>query len=247
MNKKKSNLIAFAVLAPGLLLGRLLNAASHGVAQTSQAPYPSMAPLAQYLMPDRNDEIQLSKSAAPAAVSDHAEVLVLTAHGYESAVHGSNGFVCLVERAWMSPFDSPEFWNWKLRGPICFNPPSARSVLPLTYKRTDMVLAGLSKAQIIAGLKDAEDKKQLPAIEAGAMAFMMSRQQYLGDKFGQAIPHLMLYSAKSEGADWGEDLPNSPVMLNTQFEGSAEPLRGYIVPVSNWSDGTPAASGAHKH
>jgi hypothetical protein len=41
----------------------------------------------------------------------------------------------------MTPFDHPEFWNPKIRGPICFNPPAARSVWPLTIKRTELVLA----------------------------------------------------------------------------------------------------------
>jgi hypothetical protein len=51
----------------------------------------------------------------------------------------------------MGPFDgelSANFWNPKIRGPVCFNPPAARSILPMTYKRTEMVLAGQSKAQI---------------------------------------------------------------------------------------------------
>ena len=43
----------------------------------------------------------------------------------------------------MGPFEGAEFWNPKVRGPLCYNPPAARSVLPLTYKRTEMVLAGL--------------------------------------------------------------------------------------------------------
>jgi hypothetical protein len=206
-----------------------------------------MAPLAQYLMADREAEIQLARSAAPSAISDHAEVLVLGRRGYETAVQGSNGFVCVVERSWMSPFDGPEFWNFKLRGPICFNPAAARSVLPLTYKRTELVLAGSSKAQIMAGLKDALDKKELPAVEAGAMTYMMSRQAYLGDSVGNAAPHLMFYTSRQEGESWGEDLANSPVILNRQFEGSPEQLRSYIVPVLNWSDGMPAPTNGHKH
>ena len=28
-----------------------------------------------------------------------------------AAVEGKNGFVCMVERSWMSAFDSPEFWR----------------------------------------------------------------------------------------------------------------------------------------
>ena len=89
------------------------------VASAQPAPgYPRMAPIAQYLMPDRAAEIALARSAAPAAISDHATILVLQPHGYVTAVEGQNGFVCVVERSWMSPFDAPQFWNPKLRGPI---------------------------------------------------------------------------------------------------------------------------------
>jgi hypothetical protein len=115
-------------------------------AQDAKAPYPSMAPLDQYLM-GRDAEIAQARSAAPPSVSRDATVVVLGSHGYETAVEGKNGFVCIVERAWMNPFDSPEFWNPKNRSPICYNPPAARTVLPFTLMRTKLVLAGKSKAE----------------------------------------------------------------------------------------------------
>ena len=34
-------------------------------AQDTKIPYPSMVPLEQYLIPDRNEEIKLARSAAP--------------------------------------------------------------------------------------------------------------------------------------------------------------------------------------
>src|ERR1700689_110257 len=132
-----------------------LGAISQMVAQ-SKTPYPDMAALDRYLMPDRNAEIALARSAAPDSISHDAKVLVLGPHGYETAVEGKNGFVCVVERGWMGPFDGElavNFWNPKIRGPICFNPPAARPILPMTYKRTEMVLAGQSKAQIVDGIK----------------------------------------------------------------------------------------------
>jgi hypothetical protein len=229
------------------MLGVMLSATCATHAQTPQGPYPAMAPLAQYSMADRDAEIQLARSAAPAAISDHAKVLVLGPHGYETVIEGSNGFVCIVERAWMSPFDDPEFWNPKIRGAICFNPAAARSVLPLTYKRTELALAGLSRTEMAAALKDAQAKKELPVLQSGAMTYMMSKQSYLGDVTGNAAPHLMFYVPRRDGVSWGEDLPHSPVILNRQFEGSPEPLRSYIIPVFNWSDGTPTSSGGHKH
>jgi hypothetical protein len=213
-------------------------------AQDAKTAYPSMALLNQYLMADRNAEIAMARSAAPAAISSDAEVMVLGRHGYETADKGKNGFVCLVERSWMSPFDSPEFWNPKLRGPICFNPPAARSVLPLTFKRTDLVLAGLSKAQIIDGIKTF-DKKELPALEPGAMTYMMSSQGYLADDGGHWVPHLMFYVPQTDGMTWGADVPRSPVLLSQQFHGAPEPITVFMIPVLKWSDGTAAPTGTH--
>jgi hypothetical protein len=232
-----------ANISGALLVAGLLSASSLAKAQDPAASYPQMAPIDQYLMADRNAEIAMARSAAPAAISADAEVLVLGRHGYETAIKGKNGFACLVERSWMSPFDFPEFWNPKMRGPICFNPPAARSIMPLTFKRTGLVLAGLSKAQIIEGIK-AFDAKELPALEPGAMCYMMSIQGYLNDSAGHWVPHLMFYIPLTDPKVWGADLPGSPVMLNRQFLGAPEPITEFMIPVPNWSDGTAAPKDA---
>ena len=209
-----------------------------GSAADVNTQYPSMAPLDQYLM-DRDAEITLARSAAPEAISQAATILVLGRHGYETASQGKNGFVCLVERGWMSPADAPEFWNPKIRGPICFNPPAARSVLPTTYKRTEMVLAGKTMAEIINGNKIAFEKGQLPQLEPGAMSFMMSKEAYLTDNAGHNVAHLMFYTSPLYASVWGADLPTSPVLLIPQFKGG-QPINVFSVPVGRWSDGTSA-------
>ena len=132
-----------------------------------------------------------------------------------------------------------------MRGPICFNPPAVRSVLPITYKRTALALAGSSRTQLIARMQDAFKNKELPALEPGAMSYMLSKQGQLGDAVGHWHPHLMFYSAKSDGADWGANLPGSPVLLNPQFQGAPESLATFIVEVPQWSDGTPGPG--HRH
>jgi hypothetical protein len=218
----------------------VLSAALPARAQDAAAAYRSMAPIEQYLIGDRNAEIALARSAAPVSISGDATVMVLGRHGYTTAVEGKNGFVCVVERGWMSPFDAAEFWNPKMRGPICFNPQAARSILPLTLKRTDLVLDGGSKAQVMEGIKAALKAKQLTALEPGAMSYMMSKQGYLGDAIGHWHSHLMFYVPLMKPANWGADLPGSPVLLNPQFGGAPEPLTEFMVPVSKWSDGTPA-------
>ena len=220
------------------VMAMLLSAVLPARAQDRTTSYRSMAPLEQYLIADRTAEIALARSAAPASISRDATVMVLGRHGYTTAVEGKNGFVCVVERGWMSPFDAPQFWNPKMRGPICFNPPAARSILPLTLKRTDLVLSGLSKAQVMDGIKTSLRAKQLPALEPGAMSYMMSKQGYLGDGVGHWHSHLMFYVPLTKPSSWGADLPGSPVLLNPQFMGAPEPLTEFMVPVAEWSDGT---------
>jgi hypothetical protein len=238
MDRKTVRTIALG----GFALVVVLSTAWQAQAQDAKASYPSMAPLDQYLITDRNAEIALARSAAPEAISRDADVLVLGRHGYETAVKGKNGFVCVVERGWMGPFDgelSANFWNPKLRGPLCFNPPAARSILPMTYKRTEMVLAGQSKAQIIDGIKTFI-KQELPPLEPGAMSYMMSKDQYLTDSGDHRwMAHLMFYTPLMDGTVWGADLSKSPVMLNPQFSGSPEPIDVFMIPAGWWSDGTP--------
>jgi len=222
----------------------ILCAVRPGPAADVKTRYPSMAPLDQYLMADRDAAIALARSAAPPSISRDATVMVLGRHGYETAVEGKNGFVCIVDRAWTGSFDSPEFWNPKNRGPLCFNPPAARSILPLTLKRTDLVLAGLSKAQIIDGIKEFQNR-ELPALESGGMSYMMSRQGHLNDSAGHWVPHLMFYVPLTDAMTWGAGVPGSPVLLNPQFNGAPEPVTEFMVPVSEWSDGTPVSRDHH--
>jgi len=209
-------------------------------AQGAKESYPVMAPFGQYMMMDRNAEISLARSSAPEEISRNATVLVLGRNGYETAVEGTNRFVCLVERSWMSPFDSPEFWNPKLRGPICYNPPAVRSVLPYTINRTNMVLAGLSKRRMEETIKGKVAKGELPVPESGAMSYMLAKDGYLGDSVGHWHPHLMFHVPTTDNASWGANVVCSPVVQNDQFRDVPEPETIFMVPVGKWSDGSTA-------
>ena len=209
-------------------------------ARDTKTQYPTMAPLDQYLIADRNAEIALARSAAPASISADATVLVFEKSGYRTAVKGKNGFTCLVERAWMSPFDSPEFWNFKMRGPICYNPAAVRTILPYTVNRTRLALTGLSKADMREKIAAAIAKKELPMPEAGAMSYMMSKSGNLGDSVGHWCPHLMFHVPKTGESSWGADLAGSPVLFNDQYRDVPEPEIIFMVRVSYWSDGTAA-------
>jgi hypothetical protein len=202
-------------------------------AQDAKTPYPSMAPLEQYLIADRDAEIAMARSAAPESISRDAEVMVLGRQGYETAIKGKNGFVCMVERSWTAPIDDPEFWNPKGRAPICFNP-AARPYLLRTIKKTDLVLAGRTKAQMFEAIAAAVDKNELPAMEPGAMCYMLSKQTY-NDRNGHWHPHLMFFVSGNDTAAWGADLPGSPILA---FNDSVERVTVFLIPVRHWSDGT---------
>ncbi|HXO36024.1 MAG TPA: hypothetical protein VN901_27100 [Candidatus Acidoferrales bacterium] len=245
MKRKTVKMIALAFFALALALG----AARQARAQDAKTPYPSMARLDQYLIADRNAEIALARTAAPPSISRDATVMVLGSHAYETGAEGKNGFVCIVERAWMNPFDSPEFWNPKNRSPICLNPPAARTVLPLTLMRTKLVLAGKSKEEVKESVKAAIEKKELPALEAGAMSYMMSKDAYLTDLGSHNMAHLMFYTPL--GTAWGANLvdssnqlsepfPGSPLLLAPSFKGNPEPIHMFLMGTGVWSDGTTA-------
>ena len=205
-------------------------------AQDAKTTYTSMAPVEQYLIADRNAEIALARSAAPEAVGREAEVRVLGSHGYETATNGTNGFVCLVVRMWVAGFDDAEFWNPKVRAPHCFNAAAARSVLPAYLKRTELVLAGLTKEQVLERMKVEVAKKVFMAPETASMCYMLSKEGHLNDKDGHWHPHLMFFLPPTEAASWGANLnDHSPIFA---AKGDPEPVTTFFVPVPKWSDGT---------
>ena len=244
----KKKIAAIAII--GFALLAVFGTAHHARAQDATTPYPKMAPIEQYLM-DRDAEIALARSAAPDAISHDASVIVLTRHGYETAVEGKNGWVCWVGRGWMAMFDHPEFWNPKVRAADCLNPPAARTVLPYAYKRTELILTGHSKQEVITAIKAAIDKKELPALEQGTISYMMSKSSYLTDSGGHNLPHIMFFQTDKADVAWGANIANAPVMSVNYWYLSAEaypelksfpPLAVFLVMVPNWSDGTPASS-----
>jgi hypothetical protein len=227
------------VAAFALLLQSLAPGSNAVPAQTA---YPSMAALEQYLMPDKKAEIELARTAAPASISGNAEVMVLGRDGYTTAANGTNGFVCIVERSWGAASTEPEFWNPKIRSPICFNPPAARTVLPIYLMKTRSIVAGKSRAQVLSATDAAFAGGQLHAPAPGAMCYMMSHQQYLNDRGKSWHPHLMFFVSGDAAKTWGADLPGVPVMAANDPE---ERVTIMMVLVGHWSDGTAMAVDGH--
>ncbi len=202
------------------------------------SPAQAAGPLDRYLIADRNQEVALARSAAPPSISDDATILVLTSKGYETAAEGKNGFTCLVERGWTSPLDGPDFMSLKVRAPVCYNAAAARTHLPYTINRTRLALAGRSKEQMRDEISEQVKNHELPALEMGAMAYMMSKDQALGEN-GHWHPHMMFHLPRTDAASWGANFAGSRVYTDPLQEKEPEPETTFFVPVEYWSDGNP--------
>jgi hypothetical protein len=224
-----------------LSLAQAVFTAATTQAQTAASPYPTMAPLAQYLMP-KQEEIAFARTGAPKAISDAADVMVLTKDGYVTAVKGTNGFLCIVERGWASETTAPDFWNPKLRAPNCFNHAAASTFEQIYLMKTRLVLQGKTPEEIARATAAALDSKELPPLAPGAMDYMMSKQQYLGDGPKTWHPHLMFFVAGDAAKAWGADQPGSPVIAANSPE---QRVTIFMVLVPHWSDGTPASPASH--
>ncbi len=223
-----------AIAINGLALLVVLGTAYQAMPQDATAPYPKMAPIEQYLMTDQGAEIALARSAAPESISRDAEILVLGRHSFETAVKGKNGFVCIVGRSWTSAADA-DFWDPKVRVPMCVNAAAARSYLLRITKITELALAGHTLAQVNEAIAAAVAKKELPPMEPGAMCYMMSKEGYGGATLPHWPSHLMFFYSDIDPAIWGANLPGSPVIA---IADPMEHLTQFVIPTQKWSDGT---------
>jgi hypothetical protein len=202
----------------------------------------TMPPISQYLMSPQA-EIALARTAAPASISGHATIMVLTARGYTVAVKGRNGFTCLLERGW-SHLNTPAFWSFKMQTPVCYNAAASRTVLLYTLKRTTLALSGATETQIEQAMSGAVATKMLPPAAPDSIAYMMSKRQYISDSAKSWYPHLMFFMPQTDGANvgesWGADRLRSPVVYDPHSGMFHEPWARFFIPVSHWSDGSPA-------
>ena len=246
MRKKQVGVIAIKSFALLVVLGTAYQA----MAQDAERPYPKMLPLSQYLM-DRNAAIALARSAAPEGISKDASVLVLTPKGWETAVKGTNGFVCMAGPSWTASIDFYDVWSPKQRGAICLNPAAVRSILPIFLKLTQMTLAGVTSVkERIAGIQEAYAKKEIPPVEPGAMSYMMSKDAYL-THLGHShnLCHVMFFLPMKDPAELDANDPNSPISSTSMWFPDPDkpdsplnkelpPLRTVPIEVPYWSDGT---------
>ena len=228
------NMKVYTSAIKNLALLVVLGMVYQGMAQDAKTRYPKMAPVDQYFMADREAEIALARTAAPESIARDAEVLVLGHHGFETAVKGKNGFVCIVGRSWTSAADE-DYFDPKVRVPMCVNAAAARSYLLRITKIANLALAGRTLAQVNEAMAAAIARKELPPMEPGAMCYMMGKQGYGGDSAPHWRSHLMFFFSDTDPAVWGANLPGSPVL---GIADASEHLTQFVILTQRWSDGT---------
>lgn len=212
---------------------------------------PAFAQLPTDLSPflnERTDEVAMARSAAPKWISDSATVLYLTRTGYVEAAKGSNGWTCLVVRNYEAGLDDFAPWSLvTLRAPHCLNAASVRSVLPEMKERARLVMSGLKAEEVARQLKAEFRAGTLKLPEPGAMAYMLSRRQTLSTgPHPEWKPHVMFYQPPTaDASQFGVGSDNNAPVTETPHD----PTTGFIVliPVAQWSDGTPYATVAAEH
>lgn len=218
------------LLAVGAAIVLLSAAMKSGSAQGTTYP-----PLEEYLMPEEA-EIALAKSAAPATISDHATIKVLTDTGFEVISEGDNGFVCMVMRGWSAPTYTPAqfrdlVYDPTVRAPICFDPDAARTVLPYYELRTKLGMAGKTPDQIAAGVGAAYAQGALPQRVGVSFAYMWSADQNLGGGIGAWHPHVMVFAPYYENTMVGGNEFGSPLPQVTDDAGT--PFTVVVIPVDH--------------
>ena len=208
-------------LAIGTALWLIAAAAIPAVAGDGKYP-----PIADYMMA-KDAEIALAQSAAPARVSEHASIRILTAAGFETAREGDNGFVCEVMRAWAAPTFTPAqlrdlVYDATVRAPICFDPTAARVVLPYYELRSKVGMAGKTPDEIADVVQAAYARGELPKRDTVSFAYMWSADQNLGPGAGHWHPHMMVFAPYYNntmlgGGEFGKPLPQVTDDAGTPF------------------------------
>jgi hypothetical protein len=222
---------AWKLVASGAAI--LLSVAAILASAQGQTQYP---PLSEYMMP-LEAEIALARSAAPANVSDRATIKVLNESGFEVAIEGDNGFVCMVMRAWSAPTYTPAafldfVYYAPLRAPICFNPVAAETMMLYYELRTELGLQGKNPDEISDGIEAAYAKGELPRIETVSFAYMWSADQDLGPGIGHWHPHMMVFTPYYEnsmlgGNEFGGTLP-------FVSDDAGTPFAVTVIPTDDW-------------
>lgn len=174
-------------------------------------------------------EVELARSAAPAAISDSADVLVLRDSAYVRVVRGTNGVACLVGR--------PRAGSVV---PVCYDPRAARSLVPAELMAHRFRAGGKSPEAADSAVEAAFRAGRLPMPVAGAMGWMMSPKQVFvgasGNTIGAWRPHVMVYTPGTAPATTGF----ASVGRGEMFVDHVGRATSHVVIVTaKWADGSP--------
>ena len=173
---------------------------------TTSAETRKYAPFSDYAMA-RDAEIALARSAAPDRISSRATIKVLTPAGFEVAIEGDNGFLCMVLRSWSAAPDLETTYYARLRAPICYDPNAARTVAPVEDLRTKLGLEGQPPDAIAHEVAARYGLGQLPKMDGVAFAYMWSASSDTGPGFGAWHPHMMVFAPYYQNQTLGGNEP----------------------------------------
>jgi len=112
----------------------------------------------------------------------------------------------------------------------CWNAAAVSSVLPVYLTRTQWVLAGVSKKEMIVRTKAA-----WAAHELGLPAPRPVHQRFDARGGGPLVSHVMFFVPATEDSKWGANVTGAPIFATTSDAG---PITTFFVVAPKWSDGT---------
>ena len=106
-------------------------------------------------------------------------------------------------------------------------------------KRTQWVLAGVSKEEMLARTKAAWASHEFTPPAPESVVFMMSKDQYINDPAPGApsnwYPHVMFFVPATQDSAKAPNMHGSPVFSTTS---DVDPITTFFVVAPRWSDGS---------
>lgn len=173
------------------------------------------------------EEVAFARTAAPAVISDSADVLVLRDSGYAKVRTGTTGAACLVSR----PRNGSVV-------PVCYDPRAARSVLRAELMAHRLRSGGMSPEAADSAVEQAYRAGTIAPPAAGSLAWMMSPRQVFITPSGQNIgawrPHIMIYAPSTRPDSVGFASVGRGDMF---VDKAGEALAHVVVVTASWADG----------
>jgi hypothetical protein len=185
------------------------------------------------IMLPREQEVALARSAAPAAVSGAATVLVLTERGFSTADTGTNGVTCMVSRSWPRSLE-----------PVCYDAEASATIMPIEIRQNELLRAGRSQEEVDREIAEGLLNGKYRVPRRPAIGYMMSSGQVLYDDDGKRVgkwqPHLMIYYPYLTESDLG--LGTTPSTQAAMVVDPGKPRAQIMVVVNQFVDPEPVGA-----